>query len=95
MKAELDLPNYATESDFKNATGADADASDFAKKVDLAALKSNVGKLDIGKSEKVPNDWSSLKSKVDKLDIGKLQTTRVELNKLSDVVKNNVVKKTE
>ena len=87
MKAELDLPNYATESDFKNATGADADASDFAKKVD--------GKLDIGKSEKVPNDWSSLKSKVDKLDIGKLQTTRVELNKLSDVVKNNVVKKTE
>ena len=56
MKAELDLPNYATESDFKNATGADADASDFAKKVDLAALKSNVGKLDIGKSEKVPND---------------------------------------
>ena len=36
-----------------------------------------------------------MKSKVDKLDVGKLETTPVDLNKLSNVVKNDVVKKTE
>ena len=36
---------------------------------------------------------SDLKSKVDKLDIDKLVSVPVDLSKLSDVVKNNVVKK--
>ena len=36
-----------------------------------------------------------MKSKVDKLDIGKLETTPVDLSKLSNVVKNDDVKKTE
>ena len=36
-----------------------------------------------------------MKCKVDKLDTGKLVTTQVDLCKLSDVVKNEVVKKTE
>ena len=40
VKFELDLFNYATKSNLKNATGADT--SKFAKKVDLASLKSNV-----------------------------------------------------
>ena len=31
MKVELDLRNYATKADLKNATGVDA--SDFAKKI--------------------------------------------------------------
>ena len=53
-----------TKEDFRNAT--DFDTSNFAKKVDLARLK----------------------SKIDKLDIGKLETTPVDLSKLSDVVKN-------
>ena len=35
-----------------------------------------------------------MKNKVDKLDIGKLETTPVDLIKLSDIVKNDV-KKTE
>ena len=47
MKVELDLSNYATKSDFKNATGIDT--SKFAKKVDLARLKSTVEKLDVDK----------------------------------------------
>ena len=34
-------------------------------------------------------------SKVRKLDIGKLETTPVDLSKLSDAVKSDVVKKTE
>ena len=42
VKVELDLSNYATKADFKNATGADM--SKFTKKVDLANLKSNVDK---------------------------------------------------
>ena len=36
---------------------------------------------------------ASLKTKVDKLDIDKLAPVPVDLSKLSDVVKNNVVKK--
>ena len=37
-KVELNLSNYATKADLKNATGVDT--SQFAKKVDLANLKS-------------------------------------------------------
>ena len=44
MKSES-LSNYAIKTDLKNATGIDK--STFAKKVDLASLKSNVDKLDI------------------------------------------------
>ena len=36
---------------------------------------------------------SSLKSKVDKLDVDKLVLVHVDLSKLSDVVKNDFVKK--
>ena len=93
VKVELDLSNYATKADLKNATGVDT--SKFAKKVDLTNLKSNVDELDIDKLKNVPSGLSSLKSKVDKLDIGKLETTPVDLSKLSNVVKNDVVKKTE
>ena len=64
VKVELDLSNYATKTDLKSATGVDT--SDFAKKVDLASLKSEVDKLDIDKLEKVPTGLNSLKSKVDK-----------------------------
>ena len=50
VKFELDLSNYATKTDLKNATGIDT--SSFAKKVDLANLKSNLDKLDIDKQKK-------------------------------------------
>ena len=65
----------------------------FAKKVDLANLKSDVDKLDINKLKKVPSNLGNLKSKVDKLDVDKLVPALVGLSKLSDVVSNNVVKK--
>ena len=89
MKVELDLSNYAIKTDLKNATGIDT--SSFAKKVDLASLKSSVDKLDIDKLKNVPTNLSDLKSKVDKLDVDKLLP--VVLSKLSDVAKNDVVKK--
>ena len=41
----------------------------------------------------VPNNFSNLKSKVDKLDVSKLVPATVDLSKLNDVVKNDVVKK--
>ena len=42
MKVELDLSNYATKADLKNTTGVET--SRFAKRIDLASLKSNVDK---------------------------------------------------
>ena len=54
MKVELDLSNYATNADLKIAKTADT--SKFAKKVDLANLKSNVDKLDIDKIKNVPSN---------------------------------------
>ena len=53
VKVELDLSNYATKANLK--TTAVLDTSKFAKKVDLANLKSNVDKLDIGKLKKRSN----------------------------------------
>ena len=43
----------------------------------------------------VPTNLSNLKIKVDKLDVDKLVPVPVDLNKLSDIVKNDVVKKDE
>ena len=85
VEVELGLSNYATKADLNNATGVDT--SKFAKKVDLANLKSNVEKLDIDKLKNVLTNLSNLKSKVDKLDVDKLVTVPVDLSKLSNVVK--------
>ena len=38
VKVELDLSNYATKSDLKNALGVDT-KSDFTKKIDLDKFK--------------------------------------------------------
>ena len=91
IKVELDLSNYTTKADFNNVTGVDP--SSFAKKTDLANLKSNVDKLDIDKLKNVPTNLNNLKSKLDTLDIRKLETNPVDLNRLSDLVKNDVVQK--
>ena len=58
VKFELDLSNYAPKADLKNATSIDI--SKFAKKVDLASLKFNVGKLDIDKLKNVPTNLNNL-----------------------------------
>ena len=47
MKVELIFSDYETKADWKNVTSVDT--SDFAKKKDLANLKSDVDKLDIDK----------------------------------------------
>ena len=71
IKVELDLSNYATKDDVKNITHIDV--SSYASKTNLAALKTEVDKIDTGKLKTVPDD----------------------LAKLSNVVKNDVVKKTD
>ena len=93
VKVELYLSNYGTKTNLKNATGLDT--SKFPKMVDLASLESEDDKLDVDKLEKVPGGLNSLKSKVDKLDVDKLVPVPVDLSKLSDVLKNDVVKKTK
>ena len=89
VKVELDSPDYATKSDFKNVAGVDT--SDFAKKADSANLKSDTDKLGIDKLKHLASNLSNFKSKVDEIDIGKLKTTPVDLSKLGNVVKNDVV----
>ena len=91
VNIELDLSNYATKADLKNVTGVDT--SKFAKKVDLASLKSNVDKLDIDQLKNVPTSLSNLKSKVDELDVDNLELVPVDVSKLSDVVKMMLLKK--
>ena len=84
VKVELDLSNYATKADLRNATGVHT--SDFAKKTDIV-------NLDIDKVKNVPTNLSNLKSKVDKLDVDKLVPVAIDLRKLSDVVKIMLLKK--
>ena len=54
VKVEKDLSNYVKKANLKNATGVDT--SKFAKKLDLASLKSNVDKLDIVKLKNEPSN---------------------------------------
>ena len=61
MKIELDLSNYATKSEVKKSV----DTSQFAKRVDLSSLKSEIDKLDIDKLKPVPTDLSKLSNVVD------------------------------
>ena len=91
VRFKLDLSNYAAKSDLKYATGVDR--SKFAKKVDLASLKSNVDKLDVDKLKNVPNNLSNLKSKVDELDVDKIVPVPVDLSKLSDAIEMMLLKK--
>ena len=71
IKVELDLAHYATKDDVKNITHVDV--SSYATETNLAALK----------------------TQVDKIDTDKLKTVPADLAKLSHVVKNDVVKKTD
>ena len=64
------------------------DLSNYATKTDLK----NVTHVDTS-SFALKTSLANLKTEVDKLDIGKLVPVPVDLSKLSDVVKNDVVKK--
>ena len=67
VKVELDMSTYATKTDLKTLT--EFDTSSFAKRIDLASLKYNIGQVDIDKLKNVTTNLSNSKSKIDKLDI--------------------------
>ena len=58
INVEVDLSNYATKTDFKNAIVTDT--SRLAAKSDLAGLKAKIDKLDIDKLVHVPVDLNKL-----------------------------------
>ena len=58
VKVELGLTNYATKTDLKNATHVDV--SRFASKTNLAALKTEVDKIDTDKLKTAPTDLAKL-----------------------------------
>ena len=66
------------------------DLSNYATKADIK----NISHVDTSSFASKTN-LASLETEVDKLDIDKLVPVPVDLSKLSDVVKNDVVKKTE
>ena len=67
----------------------EVDLSNFATKPDIK----NISHIDIS-SFALKSNLASSKTEVDKLDIDKLVPVPVDLSKLNDVVKNDVVKKT-
>ena len=58
IKIKLDLANYATKTDLKNITHVDV--SSFASKTNLAALKTEVDKIDADKLKTTPADLVKL-----------------------------------
>ena len=74
---------------FEGDINVEVDLSNYATKTDLK----NVAYVDVSNFT-LRSSLASLKTEVDKLDIDKLSPVPVDLRKLSDVVKNDVVKKT-
>ena len=63
VKLELDLNNYATKTDLKNITHVDV--SSFASKTNLAALKTEVDKIDTDKLKTAPSDLAKLNNAIE------------------------------
>ena len=63
VKVELDLTNYATKIDLKNITHVDV--SSFASKTNLAALKTEVDKIDTDELKTAPTDLAKLTNAIE------------------------------
>ena len=63
VKVELDLTNYSTKTDLKNITHVDV--SSFASKTNLAALKTEVHKIDTDKLKTAPTDLAKLTNAIE------------------------------
>ena len=66
------------------------DLTNYATKTDLK----NITHVNVSSFASKTN-LAALKTEVDKIDVDKLKTTSIDLTKLSNVVKNDVVKKTD
>ena len=63
IKVELDLSNYATKKDINDITRVDV--SGFASKTNLAALKTEIDKIDTDKLKTTPADLAKLTNAVE------------------------------
>ena len=88
IKVELDLTNYATKDDAKNITHVDV--SSYATKTNLAALKTEVDKIDTDKLKTVSDDLAKLSNVVNELKIDyNTKVTSIE-NQIAGVTKNTL-----
>ena len=91
IKVELDSTNYATKNDLKNI--AHVDVSSFASKTNLAALKTEVDKIDTDKLKTVPVDLAKLTNAVEndlvKKTIYNAKVTNIEIQ-IAGVTKNTL-----
>ena len=76
-------------SHFGDSIKVKIDLSNYATKTDIK----NISHIDTS-SFALKTNLANLKIEVDKLDIEKLATVPVDMSKLNDVLKNDVVKKT-
>ena len=81
-------PPYKSSS---NNIKVEFDLTNYATKTDLK----NITHTDDVSSFASKTNLSALKTEVDKIDVDKLKTVPDDLGKLSNVVKNEVVKKTD
>ena len=84
IKVELDLTNYATKTDLKNITHTDV--SSFASKTNLAALKTQVDKIDTDKLKIVPDDLAELTNVVKNETVKKLILVLMIMSKRLNLV---------
>ena len=90
-KAKLDLTNYATKTDLKSITHVDV--SSFASKTNLAALKTEVDKIDTDKFKTAPTDLAKLTNAIENDVVKKTdyntKVTSIEA-KIAGLTKNTV-----
>ena len=91
IKVELDLANYATKTDLKNITHVGV--SSFASKTNLAALKTEVDKIDADKLKTTPTDLVKLTNAIEHDVVKKTdystKGTSIEAQ-IADLTKNTV-----
>ena len=88
VKVELDLTNYATKTDLKNITHVDL--SSFASKTNLAALKTEVDKIDTDKLKTAPTDLkNAIENDVVKKTDYNTKVTSIEAQ-IAGITKNTV-----
>ena len=91
VKIELDLTNYAIKTDLKNITHVDV--SSFVSKTNLAALKTEVDKIDTYKLKTAPTDLAKLTNAIENDVVKKTdyntKVTSIEAQ-IAELTKNTV-----
>ena len=92
IKVELDLSNYGTKTDLKDITHVDI--SSFTSKTNLAALKSEIDKIDTDKLKTVPDDLAKLSNVVKNDTVKKTEYSSLK-TKVDNIDTSNFVSRTK